>query len=150
MYVIFGAGLGRDYPPSGVDEWPFVKDPKLNVSTSARFPETSYDELMGCRVYVPPRNLPYEYPIYSNTGMDLLGLANVAANKLASANPDDEPQTHKELLKRDIFGPLGMHASFYRMPDDAAVRGHMAIPSMNSEWADIPLGDVLDSAGGAV
>ena len=49
---------------------------------------------------------------------------------------------------RDIFDPLGMHASFYRMPDDEAVRGHMAIPSTNSEWADIPLGDVLDSSGG--
>lgn len=148
LYVIFGSGLGRDYPPSDVGEWPFVKDPKLNASTSARFPETSYGELMDAVSTFPLVNLPYEYPIYSNTGMGLLGLANVAANKLASATLDDEPQTHKELLKRDIFDPLGMHASFYRMPDDAAVRRHMAIPSTNSEWADIPFGDVLDSAGG--
>lgn len=119
-----------------------------NASTSALYPDISYDEVINAVSTFPLVNIPYEYPVYSNTGMDLLGLANVAANKLASAVPADEPQTHKELVKRDIFDPLGMHASFFRVPDDAALRRHIAIPSKDAEWADIPLGDVSDSAGG--
>lgn len=83
----------------------------------------------------PLVNMPDSYPIYSNGGMALLGLSNIAANKLANPNHSaDEPQVHKELVKRDIFDPLNMNSSFYRVPD-SPLREHIAVASQNSEWA---------------
>lgn len=77
----------------------------------------------------------------------MLGLANVAANKLASAKPDSEPQSHEELLKRDVFGPLGLTGSFFNIPDSSS-KSRIAVPKQNSEWADISIGDAFDPAGG--
>ena len=94
----------------------------------------------------PLVNLPWSYPIYSNTAMALLGAVNVAANKLASANPDSEPQTHDDLIKRDIFKSLGFDGSFFRVPG-SPVAQQVAVPKDNSEWADIWL-DGDDPAGG--
>ena len=79
--------------------------------------------------------------------MSMLGLANVAANKLASAKPDTEPQSHEELLKRDIFGPLGLTGSFFSIPDSSS-KSRIAVPKQNSEWADFSIGDAFDPAGG--
>lgn len=94
----------------------------------------------------PLVNLPWSYPIYSNTAMALLGAVNVAANKLASANPDLEPQTHEDLIKRDVFKPLGFDSSFFRVPVSSAAK-QVAVPKDYSKWADIWL-DGADPAGG--
>jgi len=79
--------------------------------------------------------------------MGILGLANVAANKLASAKPDSEPQSHEELLKRDVFGPLGLTGSFFNIPDSSS-KNRIAVPKENSELADLSFGDASDPAGG--
>jgi CubicO group peptidase (beta-lactamase class C family) len=94
----------------------------------------------------PLVNLPWSYPIYSNTAMALLGAANIAANKLASANPDSEPQTHEDLVNRDIFKPLGFDGSFFRVPVSSVTK-QVAVPKDNSGWADTWL-DGDDPAGG--
>ena len=136
-------GLGRDFPPIDVGEWPATGPWELPDQ-----PKRTFKSVFKAVNEYPLTIVPYEYPIYSNTGFDLLGLANVEANKLASSDPDSEPQSHKELLKRDIFEPLGMTSSFFRLPEDALLREHMAVPANTSEWADISLGDVNDAAGG--
>ena len=94
----------------------------------------------------PLVNLPWSYPIYSNTAFALLGAANVAANKLASGNPDLEPQTHEDLVSRDIFKPLGFEGSFFRIPVSSVMK-QIAVPKDNSAVADVWL-DGNDAAGG--
>ena len=49
-------------------------------------------------------------------------------------NGMEEPETHRELIKRDIFDPLNMNSSFYRVPN-SPLREHIVVPSKNSEWA---------------
>ena len=160
-------GLGRDYPTQNFTKWPIeAKD----------FPETgdgrnaSTDAVMDGTTEYPLLNLPYAYPVYSNAGFDLLGLANVAANLKAKGNlVKDEPKTYKELVKRDIFDAFGLNSSFFRLPQDQGLKDHIAIPRISSSWAvrrvallqdcafhghSLPLlqdsifGDADDSAGG--
>ena len=109
----------------------------------------TYDDVMEAIAQNPLLNVPYEYPVYSNTGIDLLGLSNIAANKLSSNDPAAEPQTHKELIKRDIFDPLGFNSSFFQVPSAGSpLLKHMAVASKASEWVDTWLGDMDDPAGG--
>lgn len=109
----------------------------------------SYEDVMEAISKNPLVNVPYEFPIYSNTGIDLLGLSNIAANKLSSSDPTAEPQTHKELIERDIFSPLGFNSSFFQVPPAGSpLRKHMAVASKDSEWVDVWLGDMDDPAGG--
>ncbi|CAA7265929.1 unnamed protein product [Cyclocybe aegerita] len=143
-------GIGRDYPPHDIGEWPTTTTPWGALVKSARgepLPNRTYENIMKALNQYPLVNVPYEYPIYSNIGFDLLGLANVAANQKASIDPKAEPQTHEELLKRDIFDHMGLTSSFYRVPE-SPLRDHIAVPSSNSEWADVWLGDTDDAAGG--
>ncbi|KAF8167663.1 beta-lactamase/transpeptidase-like protein [Crassisporium funariophilum] len=142
------AGIGRDYPPADLGEWP-DNDP-LEVPRQAGIPgrpERSYTSIIKALSQYPLINIPYEYPIYSNTGIDLLGLSNIAANKLQSSDPAGEPGTHKELLLRDVFEPLGLNSSFYRVPE-SGLKAHIAVPKIDSEWANFVLGDTDDPAGG--
>lgn len=98
-------------------------------------PEHSYKQLVESINKYPLINLPYDYPIYSNSGIDLLGLSNVAANKRASTQPDNEPQSHEDLIKRDIFGPLSLNSSFYRVPYGTSLVADLAVPSKDHAWA---------------
>ena len=98
-------------------------------------PRRSYETLLRSVAKYPLINEPYLYPIYSNSGFDLLGLVNVAANRKASDNPDAEPASHRELVQRDIFGPIGLNSSFYRVPSDLLLSSRIAVPSQNADWA---------------
>ncbi|KDR85443.1 hypothetical protein GALMADRAFT_218541 [Galerina marginata CBS 339.88] len=143
------AGIGCDYPPNDIGEWPISEVPHdFTPSGRVRTQERSYDDIMKALSKFPLVNGPYLYPIYSNIGIDLLGLANLAANRLASANASAEPQTHKELLQRDVLNPLRLESSFYRLPASGDLRAHIAVPKKGAEWADISLGDTDDPAGG--
>lgn len=55
---------------------------------------------------------PYTFPVYSNTGFALLGLANVAAANLHQ-NSESTIDTHAALMEHDVFGPLGFNESFF-------------------------------------
>lgn len=99
------------------------------------FPERGFEHLVKSVNKYPLVNLPYDYPIYSNSGIDLLGLSNVAANKRARSRPETEPQSHEDLVKRDIFQPLGLNGSFYRVPYGTPLVDDLAVPSDNHEWA---------------
>ena len=142
-------GLGRDLPPIDIGEWPATEPwDGLRKLPMPERPKRTFKSFFKAVSEYPLAIVPYLYPIYSNTGFALLGLANVEANKLASSDPDSEPQSHKELLKRDIFEPLGMTSSFFRLPVNASLRDRIAIPANTSQWTDISLGDVFDGAGG--
>ncbi|KIY51270.1 beta-lactamase/transpeptidase-like protein [Fistulina hepatica ATCC 64428] len=125
------AGIGRDYPLSKSPDWPEMR-PSINAK-------------LDHSIFRPAEN--YQFPVYSNAGMDVLGLANVAANKLASDGVD-QSESHKDLVKRDIFDPLGMTSSFYRVPEDQAIRDLIAIPAVDSDEADLNFGDAMDPSGG--
>ncbi|KAF8807818.1 beta-lactamase/transpeptidase-like protein [Phlegmacium glaucopus] len=144
-------GISRDTPLLDIGDWPTPIPWELSPKTdhlSPTLPEKSYESIMKALSQLPLVNMPNQYPIYSNTGIDLLGLSNVAANKMANPNnAADQPETHKELVKRDIFDPLNLNSSFYRVVD-SRLREHIAVPSKDSEWADQDFSDVEDAAGG--
>ncbi|TFK36950.1 beta-lactamase/transpeptidase-like protein [Crucibulum laeve] len=135
------SGIGRDYPPVNFKTWPNISPWETEI------PPRSYKKLLSSIAKYPLVNFPYQFPVYSNAGFDLLGLTNVAANKIAEDSADG-PDTHKDLLKRDIFDPMGLNGSFYRIPSDPTLRGHIAVPSKDPEWADFLFDDSDDPAGG--
>ena len=92
-------------------------------------------EIFGLVANSPLINSPNTYPVYSNIGFNLLGLSNVVANRQASEFKDKEPKSHKELLQRDVFDPLGLDSSFFDNPTPEQ-RTRIAVPSgANAEWA---------------
>ncbi|KXN88763.1 Beta-lactamase-like protein 4 [Leucoagaricus sp. SymC.cos] len=109
--------------------------------------ERNYGQLVESVNKYPLINLPYDYPIYSNSGIDLLGLANVAANNHSGTNEEYEPRSHEDLIKRDIFNPLGLN-SFYRVPYGTSLVDNLAVPKENHEWADFLFDNAAAPAGG--
>ncbi|EGN94876.1 hypothetical protein SERLA73DRAFT_96244 [Serpula lacrymans var. lacrymans S7.3] len=138
------SGLGRDWPPGDSSKaWPKSLDgagpPHYN---GLPFPshEQFFDAIAHNQLIVPP----YTYPIYSNTGFSLLGLANVAASRAFEGG--DSPQTHAELLQRDIFDPLGLNGSSFLLTE--INQPHVAVASMVTVEADQDFGDATNPAGG--
>ena len=82
----------------------------------------------------PLASKPNNFPIYSNVGFGLLGLTNILANVQASNNKDKEPKTHADLLKRDIFDPLGLDSTFFSDPN-AEQRSRIAVPNKDTGLA---------------
>nr|AAZ14923.1 beta-lactamase class C binding protein-like protein [Coprinellus disseminatus] len=140
------AGLGRDFPVQNFTKWPIE---------ATEFPEVpdgrnaSEGAVLDGTTELPLINLPYGYPVYSNAGFDLLGLANVAANlKAKGILAKDEPKTYRDLVKRDIFDSFGLNSSFFRLPGDQDLKDHIAVPQAFPKWADADFGDADASAGG--
>jgi len=141
-------GIGRDLPPTDFGEWP-IEDPESRLpERNQTESERTYKNVMEAVNKYPLITTPYNYPVYSNTGFSLLGLANVAANLASAKDASTEPQTHKELLQRDIFDPLRLKSSFFRLPESEELRAHIAVPLKDAQWADLSLNDTTDSAGG--
>ncbi|KAI5116363.1 hypothetical protein M0805_001373 [Coniferiporia weirii] len=138
------SGLGRDWPPgSAVNVWPGSLE-GTGPGWYNGLPFPSNEEFMdgiARNCLVAP---PYTVPSYSNTGYSLLGLANVAANKLAEGN--DAPLTHADLLHRDIFEPLNLVDSSFICSD--ANKANIAIASVSSVEVDLDFGDATNPAGG--
>ncbi|KAF9048731.1 beta-lactamase/transpeptidase-like protein [Panaeolus papilionaceus] len=138
------SGLSRDLPKASLPKWPTTALNGVSVPLGAK----DLDQLLNETASVPLVDRIYTYPVYSNAGTSLLGVANVAANIKASADASTEPTSHKDLLKRDIFDPLGFNASFFRLPSDESVRNRIAVSSAVPIEADIAASDVADPAGG--
>ncbi|KAJ7110012.1 beta-lactamase/transpeptidase-like protein [Mycena epipterygia] len=139
------SGIGRDYPPADIGQpWPapLIENRNVNEEFRRRMNGTS-EELLNSVAKYPLAAPQYTFPIYSNTGFDVLGLCNVAAHSLATG----QARTHRELMQDDIFGPLGMNSSFYCIPDSRRA-AQVAVPSSHSEWADMAYSPVFDPAGG--
>lgn len=110
------SGLGRDLPPGNAQgHWPNSLSgrgpPGFN---GLEFP--SHQQIFDGIAQSRPVVAPYTYPVYSNTGYALLGIANVAAN--IAANGPSAPTTHAELMQQDIFGPLGFNGSSFLVTEE--------------------------------
>ncbi|KAF7311060.1 Beta-lactamase domain-containing protein [Mycena chlorophos] len=137
------SGIGRDYPPYDVGSWPATlakPDPSDEYDNRMN---GSLDRLLDAVAHIPLVAPQYTFPIYSNTGFDLLGACNTAAYELATG----EPITHRELLHKDVFDPLKMTSSFYKIPN-SRLAAQVAVPATDSEWADLTYSNTFDPAGG--
>ena len=106
------SGLGRDWPSGNVANWPkdmFGGGPPPTNGLPFPTHESLYNAISETGLISPP----FSYPAYSNTGTGLLGLALVAANRAASKTPLKEPTVYADLLKRDLFDPMGMNGSHF-------------------------------------
>ena len=121
------SGIGRDLPPGNAHgHWPnsiFGWGPPGH--NGLEFP--SHQEVFDGIAQSRPVVAPYTYPVYSNTGYSLLGIANVAANVAASG--PSAPSTHAELVQKDIFGPLGFNGTSFLVSEEN-IR-NVVVPSLN-------------------
>jgi CubicO group peptidase (beta-lactamase class C family) len=123
------SGLSRDLPPTNIlnptsptEEWNGTR-PEVTVQ--------SILETIRSTPLVAPQ---WTYPIYSNTGFCVLGWANLAAAQMATAKEGLQPiHTFPQLMKRDIFGPLGMNSSFFSVPP--GYEGRLAVSRVQPEEA---------------
>ncbi|KAF7303250.1 Beta-lactamase domain-containing protein [Mycena kentingensis (nom. inval.)] len=139
------SGIGRDYPPYDVGEWPArlpTNDPEDEHESEGRMHGT-LAVLLDAIATTPLVADQYTFPVYSNAGFDVLGACNVGAHELATGNVT----THAELLRADVFEPLGLNSSFYKIPSDK-LAAQIAIPRIDSSWADLAFSDVFAPAGG--
>ena len=110
------SGIGRDIPYYNVDEWPGTPE-----HPSARQWPT-LDQQLESIANTPQVNLPGSFPVYSNTAYSMLEAALVAAN----AKGEGSKVSYADLVKRDLFDPLGMNGtSFAASAENAAL---LAIP----------------------
>jgi CubicO group peptidase (beta-lactamase class C family) len=124
------SGLGRDWPPGNVANWPkdlFGAGPP--PTNGLPFPD--HASLFRAIEKNPLVSHPYAIPGYSNTGIGALGLALVAANRIV--NGPKEPSSYAELLKRDIFDPLGLNGSHFLTTDGN--KHLVVVPSLAPEVA---------------
>jgi CubicO group peptidase (beta-lactamase class C family) len=71
----------------------------------------------------------YSYPVYSNAGTAMLGVATVAANAAfeKERGAAESPSTWQALAQRDIFDSLGLNGSYFVVtPEDTA---HVVVSS---------------------
>ncbi|KAI0663850.1 beta-lactamase/transpeptidase-like protein [Cubamyces menziesii] len=137
------SGLGRNWPPGMATDWPHDAQgggpPPINGNP---FPsrEALLEAIAGHHLVSPP----WFYPSYSNTGIGVLGLALAAASSMAAG--DDTPITHADLMKREVFEPLGLNSSHFLATD--ANRHLVMVPSIAPEVADLDFLDAMNPAGG--
>jgi CubicO group peptidase (beta-lactamase class C family) len=124
------SGLGRDWPSGTVRDWPNSFQgsgpPPYNG-----LPFPSHESLLKAIKETRLVSPPQAYPAYSNTGTGALGLAVVAANRLA--NGENEPNLYADLVERDIFKPLLMNDSHHLATKEN--KGMVVVPSYLPEIA---------------
>ena len=128
------AGLLRDEP---VDQpWPL----QLGINTPVQlemWENGTAEQVLTTIGNNPADTGSWTYLIYSNMGFNLLGLVIASANggKLG----------YEDLLQQDIFTPLGMNSSFFKVPGTRIAE--LAVSSLDSNWADVDVG-AHNPAGG--
>ncbi|OCH88784.1 beta-lactamase/transpeptidase-like protein [Obba rivulosa] len=139
------SGLGRDLPSGIASGFPHVVNASGPPPTNGLpfLNRTSLLNVIANSRLVSP---PFAYPSYSNTATGLLGLTLVAANRAASHNASQEPETYAELVKRDVFQPLGLNGShFLATPEN---RHLLVVSTEESDIVDVDFTDNMNSAGG--
>ncbi|KAI0648780.1 beta-lactamase/transpeptidase-like protein [Trametes meyenii] len=137
------SGLGRDWPPGTVSQWPHDTMGGGPPPTNGN-PFPSHESLFEA---IPKHHLtspPWSYPAYSNTGMGVLGLALAAASSAALG--DTRAISYADLLKRDVFDPMGLNGSHFLTTDEN--KHLVVVPSVGPEVADQDFLDAMNPAGG--
>lgn len=123
------SGIGGDLPPGNAQgHWPkslFGRGPP--TFNGLEFP--SHQQVFDGVAKTRPIMAPYTYPVYSNTGYSLLGIANVAANRAASG--PCAPLTHADLVRQDIFEPLGFNGTSFSVTEGNI---HNVVVSSINPW----------------
>ena len=131
------SGIGRDYPPFNVPQWPYPNSSSLQnhlMMINSTSPWAGVEAMKQAIARYPLIVPSYAYPIYSNTGFAVLGWCNVAAAKHVNKT---SPNTYAALLHRDIFAPLQMKGSSFLASDLPG--DHLAFPSRGDEVVRIIL-----------
>ncbi|KAL0958175.1 hypothetical protein HGRIS_000338 [Hohenbuehelia grisea] len=138
------SGLNRECPPgSSNGSWPASLDGSGPPGYSGLpFP----DRKTFMAGIVPSGRVapPYTFPVYSNTAFSVLGLVNLAVTKRHEG--EKAPQTHAELMHRDIFVPLGLNGSSFIVSE--VNKDKVVVPSVKTDDIDANFGDVTNPAGG--
>ncbi|KAH9917603.1 beta-lactamase/transpeptidase-like protein [Fomitopsis serialis] len=137
------SGLGRDWPPGTVAEWPeSLLGGGPPPTNGLPFPshEALYAAIAKHHITSPPAS----YPAYSNTGTGLLGVVLEAASNVAAG--DSFESSYVELLQRDVFGPMGLNGSHFLATE--ANKHLIVVPSLAPEVADQDFLDAMNPAGG--
>jgi len=137
------SGLGRDWPPGTVSQWPdnmFGGGPPPTNGLPFPSHEALYEAISETRLVSPP----WAYPAYSNTGTGVLGLTMVAANRAAFG--PHQPDNYADLVKQDIFEPMGLNGSHFVTTE--ANKHLIVAPSLAPEVADQDFLDAMNPAGG--
>ncbi|KAI0350806.1 beta-lactamase/transpeptidase-like protein [Trametes cingulata] len=137
------SGLGRDWPAGTVSNWPHDMFGGGPPPTNGH-PFPSNEDLLRAIARHHLTSPPWFYPAYSNTGSGLLGLALAAASSAAAG--DAETISYADLVKRDIFGPMGLNGSHFLTTDEN--KHLVVVPSLAPEVADQDFLDAMNPAGG--
>ncbi|TFY61928.1 hypothetical protein EVJ58_g4192 [Rhodofomes roseus] len=139
------SGLGHDWPPGDVSQWPSsVEGAGAPPTNGLPFPtiEAVLASVAANRLIY----LPGFYPSYSNTATGMLGPVLVAANRVASSDPSKEPSQYADLVKRDVFDPMGLNGSHFLATEEN--KHLLVVPSFESSLADFDFLDAMNGAGG--
>ncbi|KAJ7503110.1 beta-lactamase/transpeptidase-like protein [Mycena galericulata] len=137
------SGLGRDWPPGSVANWPHDLRGAGPPPTNGRpFPDNAalIQSIAENPLIVPP----FTWPVYSNTGTGLLGLSLIEADRLA--RNATESISYADLVQRDIFDPLEMNGTHFLVSEEN--KEFIVVPSLAPEVADQDFLDPMNPAGG--
>ncbi|KAH9937142.1 beta-lactamase/transpeptidase-like protein [Fomitopsis serialis] len=139
------SGLGHDWPPGDVSQWPSSVDGAGAPPTNGLpFPtiDAVLDSVAINRLVYPPGL----YPSYSNAATGVLGPALVAANRLASSDPSGEPTQYADIVKRDVFDPMALNGSHFLATEEN--KHLLVVPSFETSIVDFDFLDAMNAAGG--
>ncbi|KAG9023656.1 hypothetical protein FRB95_012648, partial [Tulasnella sp. JGI-2019a] len=128
------SGIGRDFPPEVLDPWPGL----MQAQDTRMFQGPSREEVLESIATIPLVVPQYTYPVYSNTGFNVLGWTLTAAANATA--------TYADLIARDVFGPLNLSGSSFNVTPENAHR--IAVPSTDPDFADLDATDVANASGG--
>lgn len=127
------SGLGRDWPPGTVSDWPHDMLGMGPPPTNGR-PFPSNEDLLDALAQYHLTSPPLFHPAYSNTGTAMLGLALAAAS--SAADGDAQTISYADLVKRDIFEPMGLNGSHFLATEKN--KHLVVVPSLAPEVAVSP------------
>ncbi|KAM5544672.1 hypothetical protein V8D89_001570 [Ganoderma adspersum] len=141
--VTHTSGLGRDWPPGAVTDWPeslFGGGPPPTNGHPFPSHQNLFDAIAKHHLTSPPGS----YQAYSNTATGLLGIALAAAD--SKAKGVSPAISYSDLLQRDVFGPMGLNGSHFLTTD--ANKHLVVVPSLGPEVANQDFLDAMNPAGG--
>lgn len=124
------SGLGRDWPPGTVPDWPHNLAGMGPPPTNG-LPFPSYPDLFNAIAKHHLTSPPESYPAYSNAGTALLAYALASAS--STANGEASKIDYADLVKRDIFEPMGLNGSSFLFTE--ANKHLIVVPSLAPEVA---------------